>query len=683
MAAPPVAGSAYSHAETIQKLERLNQLETMTAEQRIRIEKYRTMYETLKAEQEQSDEDKRRRENELHMIRDEIKCVQNRCQELVSQARQERDQKIDECEELRMKVLTPQKMEVMKIKMAEEIETPYKTKMEGLEQEVDRYRNEFNRLRYDYSFLKSEYEHELTQKKTFVDELNGKAELEKETLRKEIASLREELENAEPADVQRLRSLQKENAQLTLRVKGLHAELEEMREKKETINSQIDQQNRLQARQISELNVRCKSLETEKETSKLQYERLQKEVEKLTREQDNTSNDLQKSERENLQLKSQVEEITHSKKMELNAVKVSLMKDRGDLERERDTLRMEVNMVKNKYTVQENNLQDLKTKLEEKERDAIKRVQTIKEEEWSKLNKVESVKSQLESQISSLEQQQINLHQSYKSQLEQMDENLKAEKDYKEKYERDVANMKLMLTQERQKNKTISQENEKLSDVKSRYQKLLQDHESTISSEHDLKNNVEKYIHNIELLKRELETQQNDIRMERETHQKHTQDVCKRHEEDKDKHHDLLKNIQNEHKDLKKKYEKLTATCKKKIKRLKTELQTSKEQLQILQSKEDQHELEKQALRKNLSLEQERMRRKMQKFRHRQQQFGHVLNTSNFNVMGGLEGSPNKHTSSFKFPPNEFGGGGAPLPPRSTISPITDFQDENESPNDG
>jgi len=48
--------AGYSHAETIQKLERLNQLETMTAEQRIRIEKYRTMYETLKAEQEQSDE---------------------------------------------------------------------------------------------------------------------------------------------------------------------------------------------------------------------------------------------------------------------------------------------------------------------------------------------------------------------------------------------------------------------------------------------------------------------------------------------------------------------------------------------------------------------------------------------------------------------------------------------------
>lgn len=51
-----IAPGGYNHAETIQKLERLNQLETITAEQRIRLEKYRTMYETLKAEQEQTED---------------------------------------------------------------------------------------------------------------------------------------------------------------------------------------------------------------------------------------------------------------------------------------------------------------------------------------------------------------------------------------------------------------------------------------------------------------------------------------------------------------------------------------------------------------------------------------------------------------------------------------------------
>jgi len=34
------------------------------------------------------------------------------------------------------------------------------------------------------------------------------------------------------------------------------------------------------------------------------------------------------------------------------------VKDRGDLERERDSLRMEANMLKNKLTLQESNVQD-------------------------------------------------------------------------------------------------------------------------------------------------------------------------------------------------------------------------------------------------------------------------------------------------------------------------------------
>ena len=46
----------------------------------------------------------------------------------------------------------------------------------------------------------------------------------------------------------------------------------------------------------------------------------------------------------------------------------SLLKERGDLERERDTLRMETNMLKNKMAIQENSMQDLKTSIEEKVR---------------------------------------------------------------------------------------------------------------------------------------------------------------------------------------------------------------------------------------------------------------------------------------------------------------------------
>lgn len=42
------------------------------------------------------------------------------------------------------------------------------------------------------------------------------------------------------------------------------------------------------------------------------------------------------------------------------------MKDRSDLERERDNLRVELNMLRNKTNLQENNIQELKNNLESK-----------------------------------------------------------------------------------------------------------------------------------------------------------------------------------------------------------------------------------------------------------------------------------------------------------------------------
>ena len=303
----------YSHEETIQKLERLNQLETVTAEQRIRIEKYRTMYETLKAEHEQVEDEKEKHFTDLEEIKDEMKELQSQCQNLVGQARAERDQKVAECEELKLKIFTPQKIEVLKIKLLEEVELPYKQKLEAMEIEVDRYRNEFNKLRYDYSFLKSEYEHEIAQKKTVLDEICSKFELEKDTLQKQITALTDEINTKVPGDMHKLRVLQKENTQLTLTVKCLKEEAEELMSKNEYNHVQLDQASRLHARQLSELSIQCKAVESEKETAKLQVERVQKELENSIRDQDKMSTDLHKVERyvmlcDNDQ--STVEEIT-------------------------------------------------------------------------------------------------------------------------------------------------------------------------------------------------------------------------------------------------------------------------------------------------------------------------------------------------------------------------------------
>jgi len=669
----------YSHEETIQKLERLNQLETVTAEQRIRIEKYRTMYETLKAEHEQVEDEKEKHSTELLEIREEMKSLQSQCQNLVSQARAERDLKVAECEEIKLKVLTPQKMEVLKIKLQEEVELPYKQKLEALEIEVDRYRNEFNHLRYDYSFLKSEYEHEIAQKKTVLDEICGKFELEKETLQKQISSLTEEINSKVPGDMHKLRLLQKENTQLNLTVKSLKDEADELRNKNEYSNVQIDQASRLQARQLSELSIQCKALESEKDTAKLQLDRVQKELDNSIREQDKISTDLNRMERENLQLKSQIEEMSHCHKMDLNNIKLDLTKDRCELEQEKDRFQMEMNMFKSKATIQESNILDLKKNIDQKEQEATKRVQAVREEEWSRINKLECEKAQLESQLSSSEQQRLEMQSAFKSLQDQMDDRQKTEQDNKEKHDREISNLRNQVMLEKQKCNSNELELEKLSDLKAKHQKLIQGQELTLASQTELKNDIDKLQQAGLLLRKELDLSQADLHTQRELHQKNIQEIKKQSENSKHKLTEKLTCLDKEYKELKDRYEKLSHNAKKKTKKLKSELEVLHLEVEELKAKEAHHQLEKQALMKNMSVEQERMRRKFDKFRHRQQQFSHVLNTSNFNGLDNFNADPRK-TSSFL---NQEDIHSMVPPPAIVVSPISnhlgyDIHDVND-----
>ena len=62
-------------------------------------------------------------------------------------------------------------------------------------------------------------------------------------------------------DAQRLRTLQRENAQLHMKVKGLLSELEESRAQREHLGLQSDSVSRLQAKQIIEHQANIKALE--------------------------------------------------------------------------------------------------------------------------------------------------------------------------------------------------------------------------------------------------------------------------------------------------------------------------------------------------------------------------------------------------------------------------------------
>lgn len=62
-------------------------------------------------------------------------------------------------------------------------------------------------------------------------------------------------------DLQRVRVLQRENAQLHLKIKGLMSELDEVRAQREKIGSESESLVRIQGKQVTELQASVKSLE--------------------------------------------------------------------------------------------------------------------------------------------------------------------------------------------------------------------------------------------------------------------------------------------------------------------------------------------------------------------------------------------------------------------------------------
>ena len=72
-------------------------------------------------------------------------------------------------------------MEIIKLQIQDDIEKPLRAKVAALTEEGEQYRSEFNKLKYEYSFLKAEYEHEKGEQTRILEEVKMRHEAEVRT----------------------------------------------------------------------------------------------------------------------------------------------------------------------------------------------------------------------------------------------------------------------------------------------------------------------------------------------------------------------------------------------------------------------------------------------------------------------------------------------------------------------
>ncbi len=80
-------------------------------------------------------------------------------------------------------------------------------------------------------------------------------------------------------------------------------------------------------------------LQTERESLKMQCDNLQRELASTSDLHNQLTSRVHELEKDNIILKNRADEVTHKSKVEITNLKMDVLKERGDLQRSRDTLK--------------------------------------------------------------------------------------------------------------------------------------------------------------------------------------------------------------------------------------------------------------------------------------------------------------------------------------------------------
>ncbi|XP_045409187.1 centrosomal protein of 83 kDa isoform X2 [Lemur catta] len=203
-----------------------SEFQNMVIDERLRCEHHKANYQTLKAEHSRLQDEYIKSQNELKRLLNEKQTHQEKFQLLFEELKEELLEKTKVLEEIKAQVLTPQKLEVLRSQIQQELEIPMRERFRNLDEEVEKYRAEYNKLRYEHTFLKSEFEHQKEEFAHILEEekIKYESEAEKQSAKLQAERLEKELQSSSEQNTflnSKLHKAEREISTLTSTVKEL------------------------------------------------------------------------------------------------------------------------------------------------------------------------------------------------------------------------------------------------------------------------------------------------------------------------------------------------------------------------------------------------------------------------------------------------------------------------------
>lgn len=617
---PPVVGNG--DAANSQELQKL------LIDEKMRCEHHKANYQTIKAEHIRLQEEYTKSQDELKRLLVEKQTVHDKFQLLLAEYREELLGKTQELEKLKMQVLTPQKLELLKAQIQQELESPMTERYRKLENEMEKYRTEYNKLRYEHTFLKSEFEHQKEEHEHVLEEEKIKYEAEIARLEKDKEELHNQLVSVDPTrDSKRVEVLSREKAQLCQKLKGLEAEVAELRAERDNCGVQAENVQRVQVRQLAELQSLARSLEAEKKSAEQHIGRIEEELQMCREQNFLLTSKLHKSEQEVNSLAAKVEELKQSHKLEVTNVKLEAARTKNEVERERNKIQSEMDGLLSDKEVLKEAVERHKVLLVEKDQELVRKVQAAKEEVFGKIAALQDEKLELESRLAHLEKVKLEQDAWRQTEKDQYEEKLRVVQLAEESSKRELQCLRLKIQQQAIQTEELEEKKRERDDLKQQIQDMQLQVASLSQSENDLLEYNQKLKETVERLRQECQ----NARTQAEKAQLETEKTLeyKRIEWLEEKHM-LTQRITEKEEKYNEVKNKLcrAAVAQKKRKTLNDNKQRRmQEKLQLLEAKIEELEKENQVLnRQNVSYEEyARLQKRLKDLQRRHNEFRSLI----------------------------------------------------------
>uniref|UniRef100_UPI00359012BC centrosomal protein of 83 kDa-like isoform X3 n=1 Tax=Myxine glutinosa TaxID=7769 RepID=UPI00359012BC len=294
-------------------------------------------------------------------------------------------------------VLTEHKLELLKVKFQNELEAPLREICTKLEQECDFYRNEFNKVRYESTLLKAEFDHQQKEQSQLLEENRLKHQTEINQINEECQELRSRLSTGAVAqERRRADALETGKVILGQKITSLEVELAEIRARADDARNRAEGERRTLAQQLADTQAALSIAESEGQISREHAEQAKREENKCREQNLQLSTKLRRAERDTGAQLAKMEEMKHVHTREVTSIRLEAAQCRTQLEQEKDDVQDQLEALRTELHFEKEEQAKLEKRLVAASKDATQREHSAQQQESARYTALLQQKLELE-----------------------------------------------------------------------------------------------------------------------------------------------------------------------------------------------------------------------------------------------------------------------------------------------